>query len=246
MTQREQAQHSVIHGELALALEFAFQSRAIAAQGLRASAEHGADQRGCTEGDAADQQIDAHPGGRTRRHTAADIDAELLEGFWVEQIVAPATVEQGQVAGLGVVLAEGVQAQQGFHTALFALANGLMQVADCTLFQHRLRGHATAAGGAVQQQFGDQSRSTAFAQLALRQVIVDQPLQLRASLFLQQRQAVVQAAFAIQRRRHAVETHQGMQAEAGQGIAPILLAVLAAADEVQHRQQGPAAHAQHR
>ena len=121
-----------------------------------------------------------------------------------------------------------------------------MQVADGALFQHRLRGHATPAGGAVEQQFGDQPCAAAFAQLALRQVIVNESLQLWSGLFLQQRQAVIQAAFAIQRWRHAVEAHQGMQTEAGQGIAPVLLAVLAAADEVQYRQQGPPAHAQHR
>ena len=128
---------------------------------------------------------------------------------------------------------------------MFALTNGLVQVADRALFQGGLGGDATAAGGAVQQQFGDQPRAAALAQQALGLVVVDQPLQLRAGLFLQQGQALVQAALAIERRRDAVETHQGMQALAGQGFAPVVLAVVVAGDEVEHRQQRFAAHGQH-
>ncbi|MCY1355047.1 hypothetical protein D9M69_414510 [compost metagenome] len=77
-------------------------------------------------------------------------------------------------------------------------------------------------------------------------MIVHQALQLRAGAFQQQGQAVVEALLAVQRRRHAVETHQGMQAEAGQGLAPVALAMVFAGDEVQHWQERPATHGQHR
>ena len=61
----------------------------------------------------------------------------------------------------------------------------------------------------------------------------------------QQRQAFIQAAFAIFGRCHAVEPHQRMQTEAGQGFAPLGLAVLRAADKVEHWQQRLAATGQY-
>ena len=61
----------------------------------------------------------------------------------------------------------------------------------------------------------------------------------------QQRQAFIQSALAIFGRGHAVEPHQRMQAQAGQGLAPLGLAVLRAADKVEHRQQRLAATGQY-
>ena len=61
----------------------------------------------------------------------------------------------------------------------------------------------------------------------------------------QQGEAFIQAPLAVFRRGHAVKTHQRMQAEPGQGVAPFRLAVLRAADKVEHWQQRLAATGQH-
>lgn len=126
------------------------------------------------------------------------------------------------------------------------MANRIAQLRNGALFQRRLGGDAAAAGGAVDQQFGDQSVACLTTGLALRFVILDQALQLGTRTLQQQGQAFVQASFAIFRWRHAVEGHQGMQAEASQGFAPFTFAMAGAGDEIEHRQQRPAAHGQHR
>ncbi|MNE65806.1 hypothetical protein D3C80_1613180 [compost metagenome] len=77
-----------------MALELAEQATAITAGGLQGAAGDGTGQCRRTEGDAADQQIDPGPGRRTCSDPATDPHAQLLEGFRVEQIIAPATVEQ--------------------------------------------------------------------------------------------------------------------------------------------------------
>ena len=61
----------------------------------------------------------------------------------------------------------------------------------------------------------------------------------------QQRKAFIQAPFAILGRGDAVETHQCMQTEARQGVAPLGFALLRTADEIEHRQQRFAATGQH-
>ena len=101
-------------------------------------------------------------------------------------------------------------------------------------FGSRLGHHAAPAGGAIEQQLGDQAFTALMAGLALRLLVVDQPLQGRAGVFQQQGQAFVQAALAVFRRGHAVEPHQGVKAKPGKGFTPFGLAVLAAGDEVEH------------
>ena len=126
------------------------------------------------------------------------------------------------------------------------MANRIAQLRNGALFQHRLGGDAAAAGGAVDQQFGDQPVAGLSTGLALCFVILDQALQLGARTLQQQGQAFVQASFTIFRWRHAVERHQGVQAEASQGFAPFTFAVAGAGDKVEHRQQRAATHGQHR
>ncbi len=170
----------------------------------------------------------------------------LAQGLRIEQIVAPAAVEQRQVGGAGVVPGEGVEPQQRFHAGLLALAHLLVQVAGGFLHGAFAAGHQAPAGGDVDQQFGDQPLPGAQARGGLGLMVGDQPVELRPGALQQQRQALVEAPLAVQRRRHAVETHQGVQAQASEGGAPLLLAMLRAGDEVQHRQQRPAAAGEHR
>ena len=167
----------------------------------------------------------------------------MLEGFRVEQVIAPAPVEQGQVAGGGVLRSEAEQLEQGFHAFLFTLAHGFAQVADGLLFI--FGDHTAATGGAVDQQFCDQSRGTLLAGLALGLLIKNQAFQLWPCAFQQQGEAFIQPTFTVFRGGHAVESHQRMQAQASQGFAPVRLAMVAAADEIKHRQQRLAATGQH-
>jgi len=57
----------------------------------------------------------------------------------------------------------------------------------------------------------------------------------------QRGQGVEQLALAVQRRRHRVEAHHGMQAEAGERGAPVVHARHRRGDEVEHRQKRPRA-----
>ena len=86
------------------------------------------------EGQAAHQQIDPGPGCRAGRDTATDPHTELLQGFRVEQVIAPAAIEQRQVTGRRILWAEGVELEQGLDAALFALTHGFAQFADRLLF----------------------------------------------------------------------------------------------------------------
>ncbi|MCY1174214.1 hypothetical protein D9M73_144080 [compost metagenome] len=76
-------------------------------------------------------------------------------------------------------------------------------------------------------------------------LVVDQPLQRRAGVFQQQRQAFIQTALAILWRGHAVEPDQCVKPKPGKGFTPFRFAVLAAGDEVEHRQQRLAAVGQY-
>ena len=149
---------------------------------MQAAAGQRAKHGGGAQAEAADQQVDAGPGGRAGRYATADADAELLEGFRVEQVVAPAPVQQRQGAGFGVVRAKGIQAQQGVNAALFALAHRLAQGLNGGLFNARLAADPLSAGSAVDQQFGDQLPAAVPAGLGLSLVAGDQALQLRARL----------------------------------------------------------------
>ena len=169
----------------------------------------------------------------------------MLEGFRVEQVVAPAPVQQRQGAGFGVVRAKGIQAQQGVNAALFALAHRLAQGLNGGVFNAWLAADPLSTCSAVDQQFGDQLPAAVQAGLGLSLVAGDQALQLWARLLQQQGQALVQAAFAIQRRRDGVEGDQRMQAEARQGAAPGVFLWLAGTAEIEHRQQRFAAAGQH-
>ncbi len=121
-----------------------------------------------------------------------------------------------------------------------------MQFTNGAALEFRLCGHAASAGGDIHQQFGDQSLAAGQACSSLGLVVLDQSLQLGSRLFQQQRQAFVQPALTVHGWRYAVEAHQCMQAEAGQGLTPFLVAVPRLGDEVEHRQQRLAAAGEHR
>ncbi|MCY1425494.1 hypothetical protein D9M71_412830 [compost metagenome] len=245
LTQGQQAQYRVVHGQLALALELAHQPRTIVARRLQRAAGNRPGQCRRAEGKAADQQIDTGTGRSTGRHTAAQAYAQQLQGFRVEQVIAPATIQQRQVAGMGVLAAEGIQLEQCLDTALFALAHVLAQCFDGPGFGSGLGLDAAPAGGAVQQQLGDQAFATVPACQALGLLVVDQPLQDRAGVFQQQGQALVQTALAVLWRGHAVEPHQRVKAKPGKGFTPLRLTVLVAGNEVEYRQQRLAAAGQY-
>ncbi|MNL19067.1 hypothetical protein D3C87_1402470 [compost metagenome] len=76
-------------------------------------------------------------------------------------------------------------------------------------------------------------------------LIGDQAFELRPGRFQQQGETFIESTLAIFRRRDTVETHQGMQAQPRQRFPPCRFAVVGAADEIQHRQQGFAATGQH-
>lgn len=113
---------------------------------------------------------------------------------------------------------------------------------------------ASAAGSAstLRRHAAQSSSSSAIRRLPLSPacqtlclLVVDQPLQRRAGVFQQQRQAFVQTALTILWRGHAVEPYQCVKPKPGKGFTPFRLAVLAAGDEVEHRQQRLAAVGQH-
>ena len=145
---------------------------------------------------------------------------------------------------MGVVATEGIELEQCFDAALLALTHLMTQGFDGLGFGGRFGLDAASAGGAVEQQLGDQALGTLLACLALGLLVVDQALQGGAGVLEQQGQALEQAPFAILGRRHAVEAHQGVQAKTGEGFAPLRLAMLLAGDEVEHGQQGLAATGQ--
>ncbi|MNG19229.1 hypothetical protein D3C84_1033690 [compost metagenome] len=76
-------------------------------------------------------------------------------------------------------------------------------------------------------------------------LIGNQSFELRPGSFQQQGETFIESTLAILRRRDAVEAHQGMQAQPRQRFTPGRFAVVGAADEIQHRQQGFAATGQH-
>ncbi|MNZ54176.1 hypothetical protein D3C78_720710 [compost metagenome] len=191
LAQGEQAQHAVVHAEFATALELAEQALAVVPDRLPGAASQRAERSGGAEGDAADQQVDPRSRRRPGRHAAAQADAELAQGFRIEQVVAPAAVQQRQVGGAGVVLAEGIQAEQRLHAGILALAH---------LRAHRLGGgehrgiarlDQAAASGDIDEQFGDQPRPRLAARRCLSLVVGDQPVQLRPRTLQQQRQAFI-------------------------------------------------------
>ena len=91
----------------------------------------------------------------------------MLERLRVEQVIAPAPVEQRQVAGRRVAGAKAVQLEHGFNAALLPLPDRFAQLLDGLLFGSFFAGHAASAGGAVDQQFGDQAQGAVLAGFAL-------------------------------------------------------------------------------
>ena len=92
---------------------------------------------------------------------------------------------------MGILAAEGIQLEQGFDATLFTLAYVLAQRLYGLGFGRWLGLDATPAGGAVQQQLGNQPLATVLAGQALCLLVVDQPLQGRASILQQQGQAFI-------------------------------------------------------
>ena len=177
LTQGQQAQHAVVHGQFALALELAQQAAAVAACGLQRTAGNGPGQCGSAQGQAADHQVHTGTGRSACGNPAADPYTQMLERLRVEQVIAPAPVEQRQVAGRCIAGAKAVQLEHGFHTALFALPDRFAQLLDGLLLGSFFAGHAASAGGAVDQQFGDQAQGAVLAGFALGLLIGDQALQ---------------------------------------------------------------------
>ncbi|MNP48630.1 hypothetical protein D3C76_1427630 [compost metagenome] len=66
---------------------------------------------------------------------------------------------------------------------MFTLANLLAQSFDSDCFGTWFSHHATAAGSAIEQQFGNQAFAAELAGQALSLLIVDQALQGRTRLF---------------------------------------------------------------
>ena len=177
LTQGQQAQYAVVHGQFALALEFAQQAAAIAARRLQRAPGDSPGQCCCAQGQAADHQVHTRTGSGAGGDSAAHAHPQLFEGFGVEQVVAPASVQQRQVAGRRVLGAKTVQLEQRLDAALFTLANRFAQLIDGLLLDGFFAGHATPARGAVNQQFRDQAQGAVFACFALGLLISDQALQ---------------------------------------------------------------------
>lgn len=78
---------------------------------------------------------------------------------------------------MGILAAECVQLEQGFNATLLTLAYVLTQGFHRPGFGRRFGFDAAPAGGAVQQQFGNQPLAAVPAGQALRLLVVDQPLQ---------------------------------------------------------------------
>ena len=156
-----------------LPAHFAEQARAIVACGLQAAAGQRAEQGRCAEGNAANHQVYPCSCSGASGHAAADFEAQLFEGFRVEQVVTPTAIQKRQLAALGVAAAEFIEAQQGVYALLLALSNQLMQGAERRLFCGRLAWHAAPAGGYIEQQFGDQALSGLLAQFALGLVFIE-------------------------------------------------------------------------
>ena len=93
LAQGEQAQHAVVDGQFALALELAQQAAAVAARRLQGTPGNRPGNGGGAKRQATDQQVHTCPGSRSCGDSATDAHAELLEGFRVEQVIAPAAVE---------------------------------------------------------------------------------------------------------------------------------------------------------
>ena len=119
----------------------------------------------------------------TGSNAAADAHAELLQGFRVEQVIAPAPVEQRQVTGRRVLRAKRVELEQRLNALLLTLAYGFAQLADCLLLLLGFADHTAPACSAVDQQFGNQACGALLTGEALRLLVGDQPLQLRPGVF---------------------------------------------------------------
>ncbi|MCY1397525.1 hypothetical protein D9M71_125330 [compost metagenome] len=111
----------------------------------------GAGQCSGAERNPAHQQIDPGPGSGACGNSTADAHTQLLEGFRIEQVVAPAAIEQRQITGRGILWAEGVELEQGLDATLLTLAYGFAQFADRLLFLLGLTDHATPASRAIDQ-----------------------------------------------------------------------------------------------
>ena len=177
LTQGQQSQHAVIHGQLALAFELAQQAAAIAARGLQGAAGYGPGQCCRAQRQAADHQVHSRTGSGACGNPAAHANPQLLEGFGVEQVITPAAVQQWQITGRGIACAKSVEFEQGFNAALFPLPDCLAQFVDGLLLGVFFADHAAATGGAVDQQFSDQAQGTVLACFALCLLVGNQALQ---------------------------------------------------------------------
>ncbi|MNR20951.1 hypothetical protein D3C85_1378250 [compost metagenome] len=111
----------------------------------------GAGQCSGAERNPAHQQIDPGPGSGTCGNSTTDAHTQLLEGFRVEQVIAPTAIEQRQIAGCGILWAEGVELEQGLDATLLTLAYGFAQFADRLLFLLGFTDHTASAGRAIDQ-----------------------------------------------------------------------------------------------
>ena len=177
LAQGQQAQHAVVHGQFALTFDFAQQAAAVTARGLQGATGNGTGQRRRAQGQAADHQVHTRPRRGACGNTAAHPHAQLLEGFRVEQVIAPAPVQQRQIAGRCVAGAKAIELEQGFDATLFTLANGLSQLVDGVLLGTFFADYAAPTRGAINQQFGDQAQCAVLARHALSLLVSDQALQ---------------------------------------------------------------------
>ena len=130
LTQRDDAQDGVVHGEFAVAAQLGGEALAVMAEGLPQAAGDGAERGGGAQGEAAGHQVDADPRGRARGRAGAEAHAHLAQGLGVEEVVVPAPVGERQVGHARVVGAEAVQAQQRVHAGLLAAAHVRAQALD--------------------------------------------------------------------------------------------------------------------
>ena len=93
LAQGQQAQHAVVHGQFALAFDFAQQAAAITARGLQGATGNGPGQGCRAQRQATHHQVHARTCRGACGNTAAHAHAQLFEGFGVEQVIAPAPVQ---------------------------------------------------------------------------------------------------------------------------------------------------------
>jgi len=158
---------------------------------LQRTAGNGPGQRRRAQRQAAHHQVHASPGRSPCGNPATDPHAQMLERLGVEQVIAPAPVEQRQVAGRRIAGAKTVQLEHGFYAALLALANRFAQLLGSLLFGGFFAGHAASASGAVDQQFGNQAQGAVLAGFTLGLLVGNQSLQRAPRMLQQQRQAFI-------------------------------------------------------